>query len=74
MIGRTAAPKLVNVDDQNSIIMREQLIREITGLERQLEQLKTGDGDRDFSLQQTYREMIQSRRGMLTSLPYAPNR
>ncbi|GAB3113058.1 hypothetical protein G8770_19065 [Aestuariicella hydrocarbonica] len=74
MTGHSPATKLVNVDSHNSILMREQLIREITGLERQLEQLKINDEDRDFSQQQTYREMIHSRKGMLTSLPFAPNR
>ena len=63
------AATLVNVDRQNTQVMREQLIREITRLERQLEQLKISDDNRDFSLQQTYREMIHSRREMLGSLP-----
>lgn len=71
---RTAPLKLVNVDVHYSYHMREQLIREITNLERQLEQLKIGEDNHDISLQQTYREMIQSRRGALSSLPYAPNR
>lgn len=68
-MGYSSTAKLVNVDSHNTNLLREQLIREITGLERQLEQLKISDNNRDFSLQQTYREMIHSRRGMLTSLP-----
>ena len=63
------AATLVNVDRQNTQVMREQLLREITRLERQLEQLKISDDNRDFSLQQTYREMIHSRREMLGNLP-----
>ena len=74
MIARTSIPKLVEVDTQNASALREQLLREITELERQLEQLKIGDDNRNFSLQQTYREMIQCRRGMMSSLPYAANR
>lgn len=68
---RTAPLRLVNVDSRYSHHMREQLIREITNLERQLEQLKIGEDNHDISLQQTYREMIQSRRGMLSTLPGA---
>ncbi|MYM63680.1 hypothetical protein [Pseudomaricurvus sp. HS19] len=64
----TAQP-LVNIDHQSTHYLREQLISEITRLERQLEQLRVGDNNRDYSLQQTYREMIHSRRGMLASLP-----
>lgn len=71
VMSHSAATSLVNVDDHNSSVMREQLIREITGLERRLEQLKISDGLVDFSLEQTYKEMIHSRREMLTSLPMA---
>ncbi len=60
---------LVNVDNQNSQLMRERLMHDITRLERKLEQLKISDDNRDFSLQQTYREMIHSRREMLTAIP-----
>lgn len=69
-----SATALVNVDNQNTQVLRQQLIREITGFERQLEQLKINDENRDFSMQQTYREMIHSRREMLTSLPRMPLR
>lgn len=60
---------LVNVDNQNSQLMRERLMQDITRLERKLEQLKISDDNRDFSLQQTYREMIHSRREMLIAIP-----
>ncbi len=60
---------LVNVDNQNSQLMRERLMHDITRLERKLEQLKISDDNRDFSLQQTYREMIHSRREMLSAIP-----
>lgn len=74
MTRRTSAPRLVNVDAHHSHAIREQLIREITSLERELEQLKIGEDNHNISLQQTYREMIQSRRGALSSLPAAVNR
>jgi hypothetical protein len=64
----TAAP-LVNIDNQASVALCEQLICEITRLERLLEQLRCGDNSRDYSLQQTYREMIYSRKEMLANLP-----
>ena len=64
-----SAQPLVNIDGQSTHYLREQLISEITRLERALEQLRTGDNNRDYSLQQTYREMIHSRREMLASLP-----
>ena len=51
--------------------LREKLMREITHLERQLEQLRLDDDGKgiDFSMLQTYKELIQCRRGMLKELP-----
>jgi len=69
IMGHPQATTLVNVDNQNSQLMKERLMHDITRLERKLEQLKISDDNRDFSLQQTYREMIHSRREMLGSLP-----
>ena len=66
---RSPATRLVNVDNGNSTSIREQLMREITTLERKLVQLKTLDGGIDYSLAQTYREMIHSRREMLATMP-----
>lgn len=63
------ATSLVNVDNGNSCAMRDQLMREITRLERQLEQIGLRDGMPDYSLTQTYREMIHSRREMLATMP-----
>lgn len=63
------ATSLVNVDNGNSTAMRDQLMREITTLERKLEQLKLIDGGVDYSLTQTYREMIHSRKEMLATMP-----
>ncbi len=71
-MGQPQATTLVNVDQQNSQNLRQKLLCEITRLERQLEQLKINDTNRDFSQQQTYREMIHSRKEMLTTLPGTP--
>lgn len=48
--------------------LREQLLSEICVLERQREQLEQVDGTMDFSLQQTCREMIHSRRVLYRQL------
>ena len=51
--------------------LREQLIAEITSLERQREEMKLNQVKVDFSMLQTYKEMIQCRRVMLDTLPRA---
>jgi len=66
-------PEHVGINFNNTDPLREQLIREITNLERQLEHLRlTDDGEGiDFSMLQTYKELIQCRKGMLSDLPRA---
>ncbi|MAN52952.1 MULTISPECIES: hypothetical protein [Marinimicrobium] len=49
--------------------LREKLIGEITRFERQLDALKASDEPVDFSMMQTYKELIHSRRDMLAQLP-----
>jgi hypothetical protein len=49
--------------------LKEKLIREITGFERQLQALQTRSGPVDFSLLQTYKEMIACRQTALKNLP-----
>ncbi len=49
--------------------VKEQLIREITNLERQLEHRRVNDDRVDYSMVQTYKEMIHSRKEMLGHLP-----
>ncbi len=50
--------------------LRTKLIAEITQLQRQLEALKpTGREQVDFSMIQTYKELIHSRQEMLSQLP-----
>ena len=59
----------IGVSFQSIHRVKEQLIREITNLERQLEQMRRNDDMIDFSMVQTYKEMIHSRREMLHHLP-----
>jgi len=54
----------------NTSLIRQQLVREITCLERQLERLRLRDELLDLTTLQTYEEMISSRRDMLDSLPW----
>ena len=49
--------------------LREQLINEITHFERQLGNAKGADQPVDFSLIQTYKELIHARQELLDSLP-----
>ncbi len=49
--------------------LREKLLGEITRFERQLSALKSSEGPVDFSMMQTYKELIHSRREMLGQLP-----
>jgi hypothetical protein len=53
----------------NTSVLQQQLIREITCLERQLERLRLRDDFLDLSTLQTYEEMINSRKNMLENLP-----
>lgn len=59
----------IGVTFQSIPKVKEQLIREITNLERQLEAMRLSDDMIDFSMLQTYKEMIHSRREMLDHLP-----
>ena len=51
----------------NVAAVREHLLKEIVELESRLEHLKS-TGALDFSLMQTYREMIQARRDLFHQL------
>ncbi len=57
------APKMSNV-----AAVREHLLKEIVELESRLEHLKSAGGTPDFSLMQTYREMIQARKDLFRQL------
>lgn len=55
--------------NENSFL-KQQLVREITCLERQLERVRLRQDFADETTLQTYEEMIESRRKMLHNLPW----
>lgn len=65
-------PPLVEVNHQDTNMLKQHLISEITHLERQCEQLRIESDTVDFSMLQTYKEMIHSRKEMLAELPRQP--
>lgn len=65
----SVASLLVSEKNDNSIL-KQQLVREITCLERQLERVRLRHDFADDSTLQTYEEMIESRRKMLHNLPW----
>lgn len=60
----------VELDDEQTSMLKQQLVREITCLERQLERIRTRDALADGTTLSTYEEMIESRRKMLHNLPW----
>lgn len=63
-------PHGVGIELNDTEHLQEKLIGEITQLERQLADLKLTNKNRvDFSMIQTYKELIHSRREMLSQLP-----
>jgi hypothetical protein len=61
--GVTSAPRM-----SNTSAMREHLLKEIVELESRLEHLKAAGSPPDFSLMQTYKEMIQARKDLFHQL------
>jgi hypothetical protein len=59
-----------NVEQNDTSILKQQLVREITCLERQLERIRMRAQFADEVTLQTYEEMIESRRKMLYNLPW----
>lgn len=60
----------VTRDDEETSVLKQQLVREITCLERQLERIRTREALADSNTLSTYEEMIESRRKMLHNLPW----
>ncbi len=60
----------LSISFNNTSLMKQQLVREITCLERQLERLRIRDEFLDFNTLRTYEDMISSRRDMLDNLPW----
>ncbi|MFC6633609.1 hypothetical protein [Microbulbifer taiwanensis] len=59
----------VNISEGEIRRLRRQLETEITWLQRQMEEMGSAGSDLDVSLQQTYKEMIFSRRALLGRIP-----
>ena len=59
----------VNLSDGDIRKLRQQLQAEIIWLQRQMEEMFDADSELDLSLQQTYKEMIFSRRALLGRIP-----
>lgn len=59
----------VDVNTTRADLLRDKLLREISDYERQLAELKLNGTHVDFTMIQTYKELINSRRDMLKRLP-----
>lgn len=57
-------------EQNDTSILKQQLVREITCLERQLERIRMREDFTDDHIFQTYEDMIESRRKMLHNLPW----
>ncbi len=66
---KEAKAQHVGVTLNNTCLVRRQLMDDIVRLERQAEVLALNGGPHDFSMIQTYKEMIHSRREALARLP-----
>jgi hypothetical protein len=60
----------LGAEHNDTSILKQQLVREITCLERQLERIRMRDDFADDYTLQTYEDMIESRRKMLHNLPW----
>ena len=59
---------LGGVSLQNTSKVKEKLLQELLELEKQMELLKSESGKVDFSMMQTYKEMIHSRKTLFNEL------
>lgn len=53
----------------HSDVLRDKLLREISDYERQLAELKLNGNQVNFTMIQTYKELISARQAMLRRLP-----
>lgn len=59
----------VDLNPGRSDVLREKLLREISDYERQLAELKLDGNSVDFTMIQTYKELINARQELLRRLP-----
>ena len=59
---------LAGVSLHDTSPIKEKLLQELVELEKQMEVLKSGVGSVDFSMMQTYKEMIRSRKVLFNEL------
>jgi hypothetical protein len=59
----------VDVNTNRADVLRDKLLREISDYERNLAELKLNGTHVDFTMIQTYKELINARRDMLKRLP-----
>lgn len=69
-MSRSTEASVLSLDSRDTTILKQQLVREITCLERQLERIRVREELADNYTLQTYEEMIESRRKMLHNLPW----
>lgn len=53
---------------QNTESVKEKLLTELVELEKQMENMKSETGSVDFSMMQTYKEMIHCRKALFNEL------
>lgn len=58
------------IEASEASMLKEQLLREISRLERQLERIRARAEFADEATLRTYEDMIESRRRMLQNLPW----
>ncbi len=69
---KTHAVTGLNIHNTNAL--KEKLVKEMLELNKQRQEMEiSDDGDMDFSMAQTYKEMINSRRSMLSQLNNSVN-
>ena len=59
----------VDINPRRSELLRSKLMREISDYERQLADLKLNGSQVNFTMIQTYKELITARQVMLRNLP-----
>ncbi len=58
-----------DLNTRRSDLLRDKLLREISDYERQLAELKLNGAQVNFTMIQTYKELISARQAMLKRLP-----